>query len=127
RPRRSTGQHGGGRAGLGAKSIGEDDALKALVTCAAGCATCEERPVEVRRGPLRAGPLTVALIGQPNCGKSTLFNAVAGYRSATGNFSGTTVRLAWSQVRVNGSLVELVDVPGIYSLTTSRPRERAGR
>lgn len=101
--------------------------MKALVTCAAGCATCEERPVELRRGPLRAGPLTVALIGQPNCGKSTLFNAVAGYRSATGNFSGTTVRLAWSQVRVNGSLVELVDVPGIYSLTTSSPTESAAK
>lgn len=76
---------------------------------------------------MRAGPLTVALIGQPNCGKSTLFNAVAGYRSATGNFSGTTVRLAWSQVRVNGSLVELVDVPGIYSLTTSSPTESAAK
>jgi ferrous iron transport protein B len=101
--------------------------VKSLVTCAAGCATCEERPVELRRGPLRAGPLTVALIGQPNCGKSTLFNAVAGYRSATGNFSGTTVRLAWSQVRVNGSLVELVDVPGIYSLTTSSPTEGAAK
>jgi ferrous iron transport protein B len=71
--------------------------------------------------------LTVALIGQPNCGKSTLFNAVAGYRSATGNFSGTTVRLAWSQVRVNGNMLELVDVPGIYSLTAASPTETAAK
>lgn len=87
-----------------------------------GCGACEERPAGLQRGLL-----TVALIGQPNCGKSTLFNAVAGYRSATGNFSGTTVRLAWSQVRVNGSLMELVDVPGIYSLTASSPTESAAK
>jgi len=71
--------------------------------------------------------VTVALIGQPNCGKSTIFNAVAGYRSATGNFSGTTVHLAWSRVRVNGSMLELVDVPGIYSLTASNPTETAAK
>jgi ferrous iron transport protein B len=71
--------------------------------------------------------LRVALAGQPNCGKSTLFNAVAGYRSATGNFAGTTVRLTWSRVRVNGSLLELMDVPGIYSLTASSPTEIAAK
>jgi ferrous iron transport protein B len=71
--------------------------------------------------------LRVALIGQPNCGKSTLFNAVAGYRSATGNFSGTTVRLTWSRVRVNGSQLELIDLPGIYSLTASSPADSAAR
>jgi ferrous iron transport protein B len=69
----------------------------------------------------------VALIGQPNCGKSTLFNSVAGYRSATGNFPGTTVHLAWSKVRLNGSTVELVDVPGIYSLTALSPTECAAK
>ena len=71
--------------------------------------------------------LRVALIGQPNCGKSTLFNSVAGYRSATGNFPGTTVRLEWSTVRVNGHLIELVDLPGVYSLTSSNPTESAAR
>lgn len=71
--------------------------------------------------------MRVALIGQPNCGKSTLFNSVAGYRSATGNFPGTTVQLAWSRVRLNGSQVELVDVPGIYSLTAFSPTECVAR
>jgi ferrous iron transport protein B len=80
-----------------------------------------------RSNPRRKGALKVALIGQPNCGKSTLFNAVAGYRSATGNFSGTTVRLAWSEVRVNGHFLELVDVPGIYSFTANNPTEWAAK
>lgn len=71
--------------------------------------------------------MKVALIGQPNCGKSTLFNSVAGYRSATANFSGTTVRLAWSKVRLNGFLFELIDLPGIYSLTASSPAEKAAK
>jgi len=86
----------------------------------------------VDEGPLRvlqngAPSATVALIGQPNCGKSTLFNCVAGYRSETSNYSGTTVQLVHSRVRLNGSVIELVDVPGIYSLTTSSPAEAAAR
>ncbi len=90
------------------------------VSCCCEVATCP--PKRSRKGTLK-----VALIGQPNCGKSTLFNAVAGYRSATGNFSGTTVRLAWSKVRVNGNYLDLVDVPGIYSFTTNNPTESAAK
>jgi len=52
-----------------------------------------------------------ALIGQPNCGKSTLFNRVAGYKAETGNFSGTTVTYTESRVRVMGEVVDLVDLP----------------
>jgi ferrous iron transport protein B len=82
---------------------------------------------EVRSKAAARGVKKVALIGQPNCGKSTIFNAVAGYRSATGNFPGTTVHLAWSQVRLNGFQFELVDLPGIYSLTTGNPAEKAAK
>ncbi len=71
--------------------------------------------------------MKVALVGQPNCGKSTLFNAVAGYRSATGNFPGTTVQLTWSKVRLNGSVVELADLPGIYSLRASSQAEQVAQ
>ncbi len=87
--------------------------------CCAGCGQgCAATPGRVLR---------VGLIGQPNCGKSTLFNAVAGYRSATGNYPGTTVRLTWSRVRVNGAEIELIDVPGIYSLSASSPTEKAAK
>ncbi len=59
----------------------------------------------------------IVLIGQPNCGKSTIFNAVAGYRSISTNFPGATVEYTRSHVALNGRTCNLVDLPGIYSLT----------
>ncbi|MDP2966230.1 MAG: ferrous iron transport protein B [Pelolinea sp.] len=64
------------------------------------------------------------LVGQPNCGKSTLFNQVAGYRAETGNFAGTTVTFTETKVRVLGDVVELVDLPGTYTLLGTNPAER---
>jgi len=64
------------------------------------------------------------LIGQPNCGKSTLFNQVAGYKAETGNFAGTTVTYTGSKVRVLGEVFELIDLPGTYTLSGSNPAER---
>lgn len=67
--------------------------------------------------------MRIALIGQPNCGKSTLFNQVAGYKAETGNFSGTTVNYTESRVRVAGEVIELVDLPGAYTLEGGSPAE----
>lgn len=58
----------------------------------------------------------IILVGQPNCGKSTIFNYVAGYRSLTTNFPGVTVEYTRSHVAVGGRKCNLVDLPGIYSL-----------
>ena len=71
--------------------------------------------------------MKVALVGQPNCGKSTLSNAVAGYRSLTSNFAGTTVEYTRGQARVDGAVVDLVDLPGLYSLTPTNPLEAIAR
>jgi len=68
--------------------------------------------------------MRIALIGQPNSGKSTLFNQVAGYKAETGNFIGTTVTFTESNVRLLGDVVDVVDLPGTYSLAGSNPAER---
>lgn len=69
--------------------------------------------------------MKVVLVGQPNCGKSTIFNAVAGYRAATANFAGTSVTYTTSRVQIDGRLVEVVDLPGAYSLTSHDEAERS--
>ena len=71
--------------------------------------------------------MKIALIGQPNSGKSTLFNAVAGYRSLTSNFAGTTVEYTHGRARVAGEVVDLVDLPGLYSLSPGSPAEICSR
>ena len=67
---------------------------------------------------------SIVLVGQPNCGKSTLFNEVAGYRSVTSNFPGATVQYTRSHVRVGSQTYDLVDLPGTYSLTSLEEAEQ---
>jgi len=62
--------------------------------------------------------MRIALAGQPNSGKSTIFNALAGYKSITANFPGKTVHYTLSSVTFGGKTFEIVDLPGIYSLTS---------
>jgi len=69
-------------------------------------------------------PPSVVLIGQPNCGKSTLFNALAGLKAETSNFPGTTVKHAHSVVNVEGRLLQVIDLPGTYSLNPCDPAEK---
>jgi ferrous iron transport protein B len=59
------------------------------------------------------------LVGQPNSGKSTIFNSVAGYRSATANFPGSSTSYTHSRALIHGRKVDIVDLPGIYSLGSS--------
>ncbi|MEA1939939.1 MAG: ferrous iron transport protein B, partial [Candidatus Caldatribacteriota bacterium] len=62
--------------------------------------------------------MRMALMGQPNSGKSTIFNHVAGYKAVTSNFPGKTVKYELSKFKLNGQVIELVDLPGTYSLTS---------
>jgi ferrous iron transport protein B len=70
----------------------------------------------------------VALVGNPNAGKSALFNALTGARQKVGNYPGVTVeRHAGRLTLGDGRPLELVDLPGTYSLTPSSPDERVTR
>jgi len=71
--------------------------------------------------------MKVALAGQPNCGKSTIFNYVSGYRAITSNFPGTTVKYMTSQIYVDGHTCECIDLPGTYSLTSTDAAEYEAR
>ncbi|KQM64384.1 iron transporter FeoB [Sphingomonas sp. Leaf17] len=76
---------------------------------------------------MNAAPL-VALVGNPNAGKSALFNALTGARQKVGNYPGVTVeRKTGRLVLADGRPVELVDLPGAYSLDPSSPDERVTR
>jgi ferrous iron transport protein B len=70
----------------------------------------------------------VALVGNPNAGKSALFNALTGARQKVGNYPGVTVeRKSGRLVLDDGRPVELVDLPGAYSLDPASPDERVTR
>jgi len=59
---------------------------------------------------------TLALLGNPNCGKTTLFNALTGTRQMVGNWPGVTVERKTGQFRHNGTTFDVADLPGTYSL-----------
>jgi ferrous iron transport protein B len=67
--------------------------------------------------------LTIALVGNPNTGKSTLFNALAGVRQRVGNYPGVTVEKKTGHLIHAGQRLELVDLPGTYSLAPRSPDE----
>lgn len=67
---------------------------------------------------------TVVLAGNPNAGKTTLFNAMTGLRAKTANFPGTTVDIRYCRLERKGRLRQLIDLPGLYSLLVASPEEQ---
>lgn len=69
----------------------------------------------------------VALAGNPNVGKSTLFNALTGMRQHTGNWAGKTVATACGEYEFSGEKYQLIDLPGTYSLAAHSQEEAVAR
>ncbi len=66
----------------------------------------------------------IVLVGQPNAGKSTIFNVLSDIKTATSNFSGTSVEKAESDINIEGRTFHIVDLPGAYSLNPGDEAEK---
>ena len=73
------------------------------------------------------GTLLVALAGNPNVGKSTVFNALTGLHQHTGNWTGKTVTTAVGYYKKGGRNYQIVDLPGSYSLSAHSAEEEVAR
>ena len=66
--------------------------------------------------------INVALVGNPNCGKTTFFNHASGSHERVGNYSGVTVDAKEATLKRDGYTFKIVDLPGTYSITEYSPR-----
>jgi ferrous iron transport protein B len=67
---------------------------------------------------------TIALIGNPNCGKTSIYNYATGSRERTANYSGVTVAAKEAFLKIEGKRIRIVDLPGTYSLSGQSPDEK---
>ena len=80
---------------------------------------------EIRQVALdRRKEIQVALVGNPNAGKTSLFNVISGAHEKVGNYSGVTVDAKETEFEYKGYHIKLVDLPGTYSLSAYSPEER---
>ena len=80
---------------------------------------------EIRQVALdRRREIQVALVGNPNAGKTSLFNVISGEHEKVGNYSGVTVDAKETEFEYKGYRIRLVDLPGTYSLSAYSPEER---
>ncbi len=91
---------------------------------ASGCSIAAPEANSLTR---KSGDLVVALAGNPNTGKSTVFNALTGLRQHTGNWPGKTVARAEGQFEFQNQAYHLVDLPGTYSLLATSVDEEVAR
>jgi ferrous iron transport protein B len=92
-----------------------------------GEGTIDTLQLPIRARAASAAVPRIALVGNPNAGKTTLFNRLTGLRAKTANFPGTTIERRSASLLLGGAAVELVDLPGLYSLNGATPEERVAR
>jgi ferrous iron transport protein B len=92
--------------------------------CATGCSSANLTKLGIKSG---SWDFVVALAGNPNTGKSTIFNALTGLRQHVGNWAGKTVTRAEGAFSFNNKKFKLVDLPGTYSLLSTSVDEQIAR
>lgn len=80
-----------------------------------------EQPTRTPRG---SRPFRAALVGNPNSGKTTLFNRLTGLNAKTSNFPGTTLECRRGRLKVQSETIELIDLPGLYSTQFAQSEEQ---
>jgi ferrous iron transport protein B len=94
-------------------------------SCCASCKGCALHHCDVEPTTTETPKqLLVALIGNPNCGKTTLFNQISGGHEREGNYCGVTVDSKEGHFTFAGTSIRLVDLPGTYSLASFSPEEK---
>ena len=93
------------------------------------CLTCTSRFSQLRKLGLRIDghDHVIALAGNPNTGKTTVFNSLTGLRMHTGNWPGKTISRAEGGFAYDGKQFKIVDLPGTYSLLSATPDEEVAR
>src|SRR6185436_2734599 len=85
----------------------------------------EPAPPTPTAGRRHTGTARIALVGNPNTGKTTIFNRLCGTRAKTANFPGTTTTMRVGRCRLaDDHSIEIIDLPGIYQMTLDSPEVR---
>lgn len=106
-------------ANLPHESVGVESVACNSVCCGCTTADCNLRG----RKTLRKNEINVALVGNPNSGKTSLFNALSGSSEHVGNYSGVTVDAKLGKLSYKGYRINITDLPGTYSLSAYTPEE----
>ena len=82
-----------------------------------------DRKIDLVNQSERTKTINIALVGNPNCGKTTLFNFISGSKEKVGNYSGVTVDIKKATFKTRGYKFNFYDLPGTYSLTAYSKEE----